>query len=64
MSTYKGFTEARARANAKYLEKFAEVKLRMPAATKDAIKAAADRASESMNEYILKAVTDRMEEET
>lgn len=61
---YKGYTEAHARANKKYMETLAEVKLRMKPEEKEQIKAAADKAGESLNGYITTAVAQRMERDT
>lgn len=56
-------TEAQKRAQKSYMEKFARVELRMEPDRRDAIKAAADAAGESVNGYINKAVDQRMERE-
>lgn len=61
MSTYNGYTPARAKANAKYIAQFAEIKLRMPPELKDQVRAAAEAAEQSLNEYIISAVRQRME---
>ena len=60
MSNYNGFTPARAKANAKYISKFAEIKLRVTPEERENIKAAADAAGKSMNEFILSAIAAHM----
>ena len=60
---YKGFTEARAKANKKYLESQAEIKLRMQPEQKEEIRVSAEQAGESINAYIMGAVAKRMEQE-
>ena len=45
----------------KYLEKLDEIRIRMPKGKKDDIKAAASTAGESMNQYIVSAIDQRME---
>ena len=54
-------SEAQKKASVKYLEKLDEVRIRMPKGRKDDIKAAAVAAGESMNQYIINAVEQRME---
>ena len=58
---YNGDTPARAKANAKYIAQFAEIKLRLPPEQKDRARAAAEAAGESLNEYITNAIKMRME---
>lgn len=60
-SSYRGFTEAQAKATKKYLEKFADVKVRMTPEERDAIKAHAQSRGESMNGFILRAARETME---
>ena len=62
-STYNGFTEARKAANARYLAKLAEIRLRMQPETKEDITAAAAAAGESVNQYMIEATRQRMERE-
>ena len=62
-SSYKGYTDARRKANAKYIAQFAEIKVRTSPDRRDVIKAAADAAGESVNAYINRAVEERMERE-
>lgn len=54
-------SEAQKKASIKYLEKLDEIRIRMPKGKKDDIKEAASAAGESMNQYIISAVDQRME---
>lgn len=54
-------SEAQKKASIKYLEKLDEIRIRMPKGKKDDIKAATSTAGESMNQYIINAVDQRME---
>ena len=54
-------SEAQKKASVKYLEKLDEVRIRMPKGQKDIIKAVATIAGESMNQYIINSVEQRME---
>ena len=56
-------SEAQKKASIKYLEKLDEIRIRMPKGKKDDIKEAASAAGESMNQYIINAVDQRMERE-
>lgn len=47
------YTEAQARSAKKYLSQFAEIKLRMKPEERDKIKADAQAAGKSTNQYIL-----------
>lgn len=63
-STYSGQTEARRKANAKYLKESVEdIRIRVPKGQKDIIKAAAENAGESLNTYVRKSIDQRMERE-
>ena len=63
-STYSGKTEARRKANAKYLKESVEdIRIRVPKGQKNIIKAAAENAGESLNTYVRKSVDQRMERE-
>ena len=53
--------EAQKKASIKYLEKLDEIRIRMPKGEKNNIKEAASAAGESMNQYIINAVDQRME---
>lgn len=50
------YTEAQARSAKKYLEQFAEIKLRMKPEEREKIKADAAAANKSMNQYILEKI--------
>lgn len=56
-------SEAQKKASIKYLEKLDEIRIRMPKGEKKNIKEAASAAGESMNQYIINAVDQRMERE-
>ena len=43
--------------------KYEDLRIRVPEGRKDGIKSAADRAGQSVNEYVLQAVDDRMRHE-
>lgn len=63
-STYSGQTEARRKANAKYLKESVEdIRIRVPKGQKNIIKAAAENAGESLNTYVRKSIDQRMERE-
>ena len=55
-TTYRGFTEAQARAHKKYIAKFVEVKIRMKAEQREAIRKAAAGRNQSTNAFILEAI--------
>lgn len=63
-STYRGFTQAQARAHKKYIANFVEVKVRMPADRRDTIKAHADSKGESVNAFINRAIDEAIERDT
>lgn len=60
-SSYKGYTEARARANAKYIAQFVEIKVRTAPGQRDKIKAHANSTGESVNSFINRAISETME---
>lgn len=63
-STYSGQTEARRKANAKYLKESVEdIRIRVPKGQKDIIKAAAESVGESLNTYVRNAIDRRMEQD-
>ena len=62
-STYKGFTPARAKANAKYIAQFSEIKVRMPPERHAEVKAHAESRGESVNGFINRAIQETMERE-
>ncbi len=53
-------TDAKRRANAKYLSKQDEIRIRIPKGHKEEIRQAAEEAGQSMNQYILEAIAARM----
>ena len=63
-STYSGQTDARRKANAKYLKESVEdIRIRVPKGQKDIIKAAAEAAGESLNTYVRNAIDQRMKQD-
>ena len=60
-STYKGFTEAQARAHKKYMKNFVEIKVRVTPEEREQIKAHAAAKGESVNTFINRAITETME---
>lgn len=64
-NTYKGQTEARRRASAKYLKESVEdVRIRVPKGQKAIIKAHADSQGESMNQFAIRAINETMERDS
>ena len=64
-STYKGQSEARRRASAKYLKETVEdVRIRVPKGQKAIIKAHADSQEESMNQFVVRAINETMERDS
>ena len=55
------YTEARARANKKYMEKFVEVKVRMTPEQRGTVQAHAQRMGESTTVFINRAIPEAME---
>lgn len=60
-STYAGFTEARARANKKYMEKFVEIKVRVSPEKREIIQKHAQAMNESATKFINRAIDETME---
>ena len=60
-STYRGFTEAQARASKKYAAQFVTLKTRMTSDRRDEIKAHAAEMGESANTFVLRAIDETME---
>ena len=58
------YTEARARANRKYMEKFVEVKVRMTPDQRAAVQEHAARMGQSATEFINRAIDNQMEQDT
>lgn len=63
-STYRGFTEAQARAHKKYISRFVEVKIRMEPEHREVIKAHAEARGESVNGFINRAIDEAMERDS
>lgn len=60
-STYTGYTEARKKANEKYLAEVVEdVRIRVPKGQKAIIKAHAETQGESMNAFAVRAISETM----
>ena len=57
---YTGFTEARARANKKYLDKFAVARVRMEKAQYERIQTHAAARGESVNAFVNRAIVETM----
>ena len=56
------YTEARKRANEKYLKETVEdIRICVPKGQKAVIKAHADRQQESMNQFVIRAINETME---
>lgn len=62
-STYRGFTEAQARANKKYIAQFVETKIRMTPERREEVRAHAESKGESLNAFINRAIDETMERE-
>jgi len=60
-STYKGFTPARAKANAKYIAQFSEIKIRMTPERHAEVKAHSEARGESLNAFINRAIAETMD---
>ena len=57
----KKVSAAQRKATDKYLEKFDEMRVRVPAGQKAVIKAHAEAHSESLNSFIIRAMVETME---
>lgn len=57
----KKVSAAQRRATDKYLEKFDEMRVRVPLGKKNAVKAHADAQGESLNAFINRAINETME---
>lgn len=61
-STYKGFTDARKKANEKYLRETVEdIRIRVPKGEKAKIQAHATSTGESVNAFVIRAINEAME---
>lgn len=61
MSVYKGYTEAQAKANKKYIDKFFNITFRVSPAKRDEIQAYAQSRGESVNGLLTRLVEEAME---
>lgn len=56
-STYKGQTDARRRASAKYLHETVEdIRIRVPKGKKEVVRSHASKQGESMNQFVIRAI--------
>lgn len=63
-STYTGYTEARKKANEKYLKESVEdIRIRVPKGQKAVIREYAKKKEESMNAFIIRAINETIERE-
>ena len=61
-STYTGYTEARKKANEKYLKESVEdIRIRVPKGDKVKVQAHAATMGESMNSFVVRAIDETME---
>lgn len=60
-STYRGFTEAQARAHKKYIAQFVETKIRMTPEHREKVREHAENRGESLNAFINRAIDETME---
>ena len=64
-NNYNGYTEARKRANEKYLSDTVEsFNIRVPKGQKAVIKAHADKQNESMNAFVVRAIKETMQRDS
>ena len=64
-STYRGQTDARRKASAKYLKESVEdVRIRVPKGQKAVIKNHAEQQGESMNAFVILAIDETMQRDT
>lgn len=60
-NSYRGFTEAQARAHKKYIAQFVETKIRMTPERREEVRAHAESKGESLNAFINRAIDETME---
>ena len=61
-STYTGQTDARRKASAKYLKESVEdIRIRVPKGQKSLIKKHAEKQGESMNQFVIRSITETIE---
>ena len=63
-NTYRGFSEAQARAHKKYIAQFVETKIRMTPERREEVRAHADTRGESLNAFINRAIDETMERDS
>lgn len=63
-NSYKGFTEARARANKKYMSQFVEIKVRVTPEKRSTIQEHAQAMGESTTTFINRAIDHEMERDS
>ena len=64
-STYRGQTDARRKASAKYLKEAVEdLRIRVPKGQKAVIKNHAEQQGESMNAFVIRAIDETMQRDT
>lgn len=59
-NAYRGFTQAQAEANKRYMKKFVEIKTRMTPEKRELVKAHAEAQGESTNAFINRAIDETM----
>ena len=60
-NTYRGFSEAQARAHKKYIAQFVETKIRMTPERREEVRIHAEARGESLNAFITRAINETME---
>lgn len=63
-SSYRGFTEAQARAHKKYISNFVEVKVRMSPEHREEVRHHAEQHGESLNGFINRAIDEQIKRDT
>ena len=64
-STYTGQTDARRKASAKYLKESVEdIRIRVPKGQKSIIKNHAEKQGESMNQFVIRSITETIERDS
>lgn len=64
-STYTGYTEARKKANEKYLKESVEdIRIRVPKGDKTKVKEHAAKMGESTNAFVVRAINETMERDS
>ena len=63
-STYDGYTEARKKANKKYMSKLVDIHLPVPPERRDLIKEQAGKQNESMSAFINRAIAETLKRDS